>query len=62
MTVSIGTEKGGREFCEAVPFPQDLLWLDLERRIYKLLDLPSGLKALSSVGLPLLKENMVYVV
>lgn len=37
-----GVPEGGREFCAAAPFPQELLYLDPERNLYRRLQLREG--------------------
>ena len=41
----MGTTAAGREFCEKVPFSEDLLYLDIDRKVYLELRLAYGLKA-----------------
>lgn len=43
VTLSIGNSEGGKLFCKEVPFPQDLLYLDPERKVYKTLKLKDGM-------------------
>lgn len=44
VVISLGTpEPGGRTFCEALPFPPDLLYLDPDMKVYKALSLYAGL-------------------
>mmetsp|Transcript_4534 Transcript_4534/g.7708 ORF Transcript_4534/g.7708 Transcript_4534/m.7708 type:complete len:123 (-) Transcript_4534:576-944(-) len=49
MVVSVGTPESGRTFCEALPFPAELLYLDdANQALYKALDLKSGFAAFFS--------------
>jgi len=49
VVVSIGYPQGGKEFCERLPFPEELLWLDTsDRPFYKALALKDGFLAFFS--------------
>lgn len=43
VILSIGKPESGKEFCERVPVPEDLLYLDLERNVYRSLEMYEGL-------------------
>jgi len=44
VVIAIGSPEGARELCAKLPFPEELLFLDPERGVYKELQLNAGLK------------------
>jgi len=43
VVVAIGYPEGGRQLCASLPFPVELLYLDPDRELYKVLELKDGL-------------------